>query len=416
MNSAFSPQRLLLAAAWIGTALLAYSIGSLRSPSPAPPALEVAMEPSLSPAQAIAAAEHDDAASERPWDGGHGAPTRTLAEIVGQQPLGDYLKRILTLDDDIKRTGAFMELLETIQTPEQIREALDAVMKSGQGWGRGASSREFAMLLQKWTTLDPRAAGDYAIKVNGNGERYMAMSHVLRNWTRQDAHAALAWAEANGKAPLKQTDDNDGNIAVAMVASQLARTNIDLALRAAAIDPDSRSATRLADNLAGELYKQRGEEVARHTILALPESKLRDSMLAEHADRLAKSDGAAAARFAVTLPPGRAYSLALAEAIGGWAENKPAEAAAFLNSVPPSRDSDAAREKFAREVVEKDPLGAISWAGTITDERQRQSTTENVVRSWVRRDSAAATPWVMQSNFSDETKKRLLAPETRGRN
>lgn len=249
----------------------------------------------------------------------------------------------------------------------------------------------------------------------------MAMSNVLRTWTRLDPHAALAWAEANGHAAATdsgaQRDESEGNLAVAMVASRLAQTDLDLALRAAGTDANSRTMARLGDNLAEELYKQRGEAAARETILAMPESKLRDSMMAEHADRLAKTDGPAAAKWATTLPAGPGRSRALAEAVAGWAEQDPTSAGNFLNSMPPSTDSDAARERFAREVLSKDPLGAISWAGTITDPGERQNTTESLVRSWVRRDAASAKTWVMQSTFSAETKQRLLSPDSgRGRN
>lgn len=413
MNSS----RLLIAAAWIGTAIVAYSIGTLRSPSPAAPASTTSTDASVAAAQAMAAAEHDAEHGERPWDGGHGARTRTLTEIVGQQPLGDYLKRVLALEDDIKRTSAFMEVLETLQTPEQIREALEAVAKSGRGWGRGPASREYAMLLQKWTSMDPKAAADYAVKAAGRDERYMAMSNVLRTWTRLDSHAALAWAKANGAATSIGTiREGDGNIAVTMVASQLARTDIDLALQAIASEADSRSASRLGDDLTNELFKKRGPEKTRETILAMPESRLRDAMLGEYIDRLADDDGPGAAKFAASLPAGRARSYGLAEAVAEWLKDDPAATANFLNSLPLTPDSDPARERFAREVAGKDPLGAISWAGTITDARQRQETTERVIRSWVRNDSAAATPWVMQSNLSEETKQRLLTPDNRGRN
>ncbi len=416
-------QRLLIAAAWIGTAIVAYSIGSLRSPSPALPA--VAESVRIGNGAALGADGNGLGADigERPLDGGHGATNRSLSDITGSQPLGDYLKRVMALDDDIKRTSAFLEVLGTLETPEQIREALEVVAKSGRGWGRGASSREFAMLLQKWTALDPKSAADYAVNAKSRDERYMAMGNVLRNWTRTDAHAALAWAQANGMTQPGDSDrpsnPEDGNYAVAMVVSNLARTDLDLALSAASAEGNSRSTTRLADDLADELNKQRGEEAAREAILALPESKLRDSMIAEHADRLAKTDGAAASKWAASLPTGPARSRALAEAIAGWAEKDPASAGTFLNAIPPSTDSDAARERFARNVVGKDPVGAISWAGTITDPEKRQGTTESIVRSWVRRDTAAATPWVMQSAaFTPETKQRLLAPsqDTRGRN
>jgi hypothetical protein len=418
MNSSPAKQRLLLAAGWIGTAFIAYSIGSFHSPPSAPMAATAASETN-------GASGFDPSvlglASERPLDGAHGSSTRTLSEVLGTQPLNEYLKRILTLEDDIKRTSAFLEVLETLKTPEQIREALEAVAKSGRGWGRGVSSREFSMLLQKWTGLDPKGAAEYAVKANGRDERFVAMSNVLRTWTRQDPNSALAWAQANGvhasnDPNTQQRAEGDGNYAVAMVVSQLARTDVDLALRVASADGDSRSATRLADTLANELYRQHGEEAARTAIMAMPESKLRDAMIGEHADRLADTDSPGAAQWASTLPNGPGRSRALAEAIDEWANDDPSAAGNFLNNLPPSADSDAARERFARNVLDKDPVGALSWANTITDTRERQETTERLVRSWVRRDAETAKNWVMQGPFSDETKQRLLTPDTRGRN
>jgi len=422
MPSTPGTSRLLLAAAWIGTALVAYSIGSLHSPAPDPAPTSGSGAPGTTVgSDKPDSATHDRTDGERPLDGARGTAGRTQAEILGQQPLGDYLKRILTLEDDIKRTSAFLEVLETLHTPEQIREALEAVAKSGRGWGRGASSREFAMLLQKWTTLDARGAATYALQSSSREERFMAMSNVLRNWTRQDPTAALAWAQTHGTAAPAEgdssRDSSDGNFAVAMVVAQLARTDVEQALRIAAGEGDSRAASRLGDNLTEELFRQRGAEAARDAILALPESRLREAMLGEYADRTAKTDPPGAARWAAALPEGPGRSRAFAEAIAGWAERDAAAAGNYLNGVPPSTGTDAARERFAREISGKDPVGALSWAGTITGERERQDTTENVVRSWVRRDAENARAWVQQSNFSEETKQRLLTPaNSRGRN
>jgi hypothetical protein len=420
MNSSPTSSRLLLAAAWIGTAALAYAIGSLRQSAGTPVA------PASAPLQSGAAAGQTAISSgsidsERPLDGGHGAASRTLAEITGDQPLGDYLKRVLALDDDIKRTSAFLELLETLKTPEDIRAALDIVAKSGRGWGRGAASREFSMLLQKWTAFDPKGAADYAAKSSGREERYMATSAVLKAWTRQDLEGALAWARTNGvpaaDGPESQRGGSDGNYALAMIASQIARTDVDRALAIAAEDGDSRTSTRLDDTLVAEFFKQHGEEAARAAIMAMPQSKLRDAMLGEYADRLAKTNGPGAAQWAASLPAGLGRSRALSEAIAGWSDDDPAAAGNFLNSIPPSADSDSARERYARNVFDKDPVGALSWAATITDPRERQNTTEALVRSWVRRDTETAKQWVMQSAFSDETKQRLLTPDnSRGRN
>jgi hypothetical protein len=416
-----STQRLLLAAAWVGTAFVAYSIGQFRTPPAALQSVSAAASASL-PASHLAEADRAGGASDRPLDGGHGAAAATLESFTGGQSLEEYLKRILNLDDDIKRTTAFLEVLGTLETPEKIREALDAVARAGRGWGRGVTSREFAMLLQKWTNLDPKGAADYTAALKGRDERNLAMSKVLGIWTRQDSHAALAWAKANGSPagndPGEQRrEDFDGNYAVAIVAAQLARTDVDRALALASEDGNSRSSVRLTDTLVAELFRQHGEEAARQAVLALPESKLRDAMLGEHADRMAKTDGRGAAQFAASLPSGLGRSRALSEAIAEWSDDDPVAAGNFLNSLPPSSDSDSARERYARNVFDKDPAGALSWAATITDERERLEITERFVRSWVKRDAENAKAWVLQSPYSAETKQRFLTPESsRGRN
>ncbi len=419
MNSSPSSQRFLLIGAWIGTAVLAYSLGNLGTPSAPPVQSDEAGAPSSRPvASSNGYSAAEPAAGERPSDGGHGLTGTSLESIIGTQPLGDYLKRILTLDDDIKRTTAFMQVLETLKTPEEIQAALDAVAKSGRGWGRGVASREFSMLLQKWTTIDPKGAAEFAVKSTGREERYMATSAVLKTWMRTDLEGALGWARTNGVPPAgdpntEQRGEGDGNYAVAMITAQIARTDANRALALASEDGNSRANTRLTDTLVEELFKQQGEPFARDAILAMPQSKLRDSMIGEHADRMAKTDGLGAAQFAVSLPSGNARSRALSEAIAGWADDDPVAAGNFLNTLPPSTDSDGARERFARQVLTKDPVGALSWAGTISNPQDRQETTEKLIQSWLKRDGETAKTWVLQSPLTEETKQRLLAPDSR---
>lgn len=425
MNPPLSQQRILIAAAWIGTAFAAYSIGSFRS-TPDPSIASAPSSGKTSPSAAFGAAPSagGDALGGRPFEAGHNASGRTLSEIVNGQSLEDYLKRVLSLDDEIKRTSAFLELLETLNTPEDLQLALAAVAQSGRGSGRGMSSREYSMLLQKWTTLDPRGAAEYATKVESRDGRYLSMSKVLRTWTGMDATTALAWAQSNGIEPtddpaLRERRIAEGNYAVSMVVAQLSHTDIHRAVEVAGADGNTRASTRLADDLAGELFKQLGEEAARDAILAMPGSKLRDSMIGEHADRLAKTDSPGAARWAATLPSGGGRSRALAEAIAEWADDDAAAAGNFLNGLPPSSDSDAARERFARNVFDQDPVGALSWAASITDAGDRQQTSERLVRSWIRKDAGSAKNWVQQSTLPDEVKQRYLAPgaaDVRGRN
>ncbi|MHA3773387.1 hypothetical protein ACXR0O_17780 [Verrucomicrobiota bacterium sgz303538] len=406
MRSLQSSRHLLLAGAWLATIAITYCFGRLgdpaavHTPSPASSNSGTAA-PHASDAQPLASAS-----VFLPLESHSAKGQRTIEAVTGGQPLDDWLKRLLNQDDEIIRTTAFLQLLEALEKPEDLRQALEIIAANGGGnrW-RGNGMREASMLLQKWSQLDPKGAIAYAESLKGGDDRGMAANVVLRTWARSNPEEAIAYAQANGQS----TNPQDGNWSLASVVAQLARTDIDRALQVAGTQDMSRARGRMMDSLLSELVTQRGEESARATILALPPGSFRDNLTAQLAGRLADSDGAGTAQWVMnTLPAGDARSRALAEVVNQWAGDDPVAAGNFLSRLPSTPETDPARERYAYDVLRRDPEGALAWANTITAGEQRTRAIENLVRAWMRRDRTAAQNWVASANLPENVRNQLL--------
>lgn len=427
MKFAQSRTSLVVGLGWLATAAIAFCIGRIGS-------------------QPGGSGGRDDAArgSERAGGNGRGAGDAagfsgdpgmkgqfamgegegpvTVARLTNGQPLDKWMKHLMAQEDDIVRMNGLLRLLDAVRDPEDLKTMLAAInLRGDRGFGRGARFTEYAMILEKWTQLDPKGAIGY---VNGKDreEKWIGTSTVLRTWTRADAGAAIAWAQANTKKSA-EGEDQPGRgpggpgggppgfsiSPVSMVLSQLAHSDLDRALTVAATETFDRR-SRTLDTLTNELVSQRGLDGARTALDGMAAGSLRDGLTTQLAGKLAEKDAPAAAEWAFALPEGEAKSRALAETIGEWAKKDAAAAGAFMAKLPATADSDRSRESYANAVAQKDPQGAIAWATTITDKERQQRAVEGVVRSWVKQDAPAAKAWIAQSPLPDEVKARIQAP------
>ena len=332
------------------------------------------------------------------------ASESNAASITGGMPLEQWLGRLVKEPDEILRVSTFLRLLETLETPEEIKQAREIVLASSE---RGNNRLELSMLLQKWTQQDPKGALAFAQARQG-GDRGSAMWTVLRTWTRANPEDALAWAQANPESTDRRGRREGGESMVAITLSQMARNNLDRALQVAGSEEgDGRS--RLAATLASELVAQRGMEAARLAIGNVSAGPFRDQLTAEVAGRLAATDAPAAVAWVMSLPADQGRGQALAEAVSRWAQSDAVAAAEYLQKLPAGSESDPARERYAASVLRQDPEGAMAWAGTITDEQQRQQTMVSLGRDWLRRDATAAQNWIAQSELPQALKDRFAS-------
>ena len=328
----------------------------------------------------------------------------TLAEITHGQPVADWLKKLLAQEDEIVRMTGFMRLLDALETPEQIQEALAVVLHREGGSSR---SREFRMLLQKWAQLNPADAMKYTQEIKDGGNKYEGSRTVLTTWMRQSAQEAIGWAEKNGG----NEDEKEGNWAMSIIVSQLSKTDVDWALRLALAQGVSRARGRTLDSLVPALMAQKGDAAAREIALNLPDQSLRDAMIAQLAGRLADRDPQGTAAWVSGLPPGDMRKRAFSAYVGELSRKDPVAAAGFLERQPASPETDDSRAILAYNVLRKDPESAMAWAGSITDEQGRAETVAKLIESWLRRDGDTAKKWITASPLPEDMKaKYLTAP------
>ncbi len=164
------------------------------------------------------------------------------------------------------------------------------------------------------------------------------------------------------------------------------------------------------DTVISNYINQHGNDGARTAIELLPESTFRTGILGRLAGRMAETDPANTAQWAVGITDKGARPRAITEAIDDWAEQNPNDAGKWLNEQPRNSEMDEPRERFAWKVQEQDPESAIAWATTISDERRRNETSYRLVREWMQRDPEKAKAWVTAStSLSPEIRERLLS-------
>ncbi len=392
---------LLLPAAWLATAALTFCLGRIS--------LFIESRPTL-PLPSAAVREKSGGDLDPPAVGvesfldlakvpDHGGTT--LAEITHGQPIAEWLKRLLAQEDEIMRMTGFLRLLESLTSAEEIQEALGAVLSRDGGSSR---SREFRMLLQKWAQLDPADAMKYVQDLKDKNARYDGNRAVLLTWMRQSPQEAIAWAEKNGASP----EEREGNWPMSTIVSQLAKNDVDWALRLAEAQGVSRARGRMIESLVPALLAQKGDAGAREIAMNETDQSLHDAMIARLAGRLAASDPQSTAQWVTSLPAGDARTRALTELVGEWSRRDPVAAASFLEKIPPSPETDDSRARLAYNVLRKDPESAIAWAGSMTDPESRTDTVNKLLSSWLRRDGDAAKQWIASSPLPEATKAQLL--------
>jgi hypothetical protein len=320
-----------------------------------------------------------------------------LKQALGDRSLEDHVRHLLKQEDEAVRMMGFLRLLEALKDPADIKAALDVITGDPKNRFR---QTELAMLLQRWSQIDPKAAAAYANELR-DFSRFAGMNAVLRLWVKNDPDAAIAWAEGNGNTDNGRGRD-DGNWAVATLIGSLARTNLERAMQVANDQPLSRARGRMMDTLIEELIAQRGDESARDAIAALPDDPFRAGMADKVVERMARSNPQEAMVWASSLPSGETKQRAIAAGIGRWADKDPVAAGNYLARLGDAPEWDVARQRYAREVLRRDPEGAMVWAQAIASEELRADTIRDLMRDWSRRDYPAAQTWAAANGVQME--------------
>lgn len=394
---------LIAAAVWLLTLAVAFSLGRRAAPTAAPGVAAVANATPGGSSANGKAPEHATESELAKWFGLHAG---TLTEVTNGRPLGEHVKRLLAIDDEATRMLGFLRLVEALEDPEQIKEALAVLARESNGRFRFT---EQAMLAQKWAKSDPKAAAQYANELR-DFSRMNLMSAVLRTWLAASPDEAIAWAVENGAnnpgGPGRGPDGADDNWAVATLVGSLAKSDLQKAMQVAAEQPYGRARGRMVDSLVTELVSQRGDAAARNAVLDLSDDKFRAGFAARLAERFAGTDPNGTVQWAAGLPAGETREKALASAVSSWAAKDPVAAGNYLRQSGTSPEYDQARKDYAEQVLRTDPEGAMAWAQAITDANGRTAAVQELLGSWTRRDATAAAAWAQANGVAVQAPQR----------
>ena len=322
------------------------------------------------------------------------ARTETLRRIVGE--LG------------YKEPQAAAEFVLAMP-PSQQRQSLHQVIHNlsrqdraaalefaGRLAGADARADAVRMIVQQWSSDDPKAAAQYcATNSVGTPE---TIGSAVSSWARNDATGALAWAGSLPDGPPREA-------ALSGAITALGASDPQRAAALATTMLKGEKQTQALGSIAGAMATK-DPAAAAAWAGQLSDSTARMIAASNIALTWAEKDPAAAAAWAVRAP---GKGVALSTITREWAGQDPAGAAKWLDTLPSGDTRDSAVGSFAHAVTGTDPEGAAAWAATIAQPSQRDIAISQIFQQWKRTDPKAADTWMRATPaLSTEARERML--------
>jgi hypothetical protein len=262
------------------------------------------------------------------------AHTRNVAShaLQATPPVAPIQALLLEADeaetDSDRRSQALARVVESMSDAE-----LPAILDS-LACDISADAAELRQLLvHRWAETNAPAAAAWATQLPEGPARRAALEQVAITWANADLPATASW--------VRTLPEDDGKQAATLgLAYEAVRTEPVMAIDLASTS----SPTRERDDLLVHSVSQwagTDSAAAADWAASVPDSSLRQHLLAAVAVASAEQDGAAAATLAVDgLIAGEAQDRAVVSIVQRWVQNSPQAAASWVSQFPglPSRE------------------------------------------------------------------------------
>lgn len=260
--------------------------------------------------------------------------------------------------------------------------------------------------LSGWASVDPDAAGDWALAV-GEDERRSAIESVMHGAAANPAAAVRLALRLCAADPERGGDYGHYTIAGLVESGDFAN-----AVRfGQEIGPDK------YPFLLKSAFFQWARNEPSQALAALDniaDPITRGKAYGEVIGGWAWSDPKGLAAYALTLPADSGRAEAIAEALPRWVEKDPNAAMDWMRQHDSGRDFDSGIAAIAnlQSIITQQPATAMAMAGDlISDTATRTQTMRNVFRQWAENDPAAARSFLEKK--SEGADRTLLLNELR---
>lgn len=225
----------------------------------------------------------------------------------------------------------------------------------------GATAMEMRKLLvRRWAGRDVVAAAAWATQFPENSIRSSVLEQVAIAWANSDLASTTAWLHDLADGESKQ-------VATLAAAYEATHTDPIAALELASQLPPARERNELLTHAVSQ-WATADFATAAAWAVEIPESDLRQEMLAAVAVAAAEENGPAAATFlANALAPGEIQSRAAVSITQRWSQVAPLDAADWVSQFPETPARDAAVENLVGLWVMNDSPAAANWLNTLPD-------------------------------------------------
>ena len=317
-----------------------------------------------------------------------------------------------------------------VLTQQEIASGLEKV--EAMPWGPEAN-RLLQGLLKRWSQLDPRAAAEYALKLDSNRAGGAALRSIFGEWSEQDPSAALDWYLANlRKFPAMLSPS------LRTAFMQLAAQDPARALATAWQLPEAMSREALRA-VVSQAALEGGLEGLRSVVTGMVPGAQRNSMISAIIQEYSVYQPQEAVNWINMMddPASRLY--AMNQLVSVWGYDKPAEAAqwvgslgdlnlrgresvtlirnwssiepdaaaAWLQSMPVAKAMDPAVEQFIRNTMFDDPARAMAFVDRIVDPRRRRSLALSVGKVWYAQNADATRAYFQTSSWDASVRSRF---------
>ena len=291
-------------------------------------------------------------------------------------------------------------------------------------------------LFRKLAGNDPRAAADLAIQQPDGDARQAVIDAVATVWATLNVGDAIAWArdlpEDRRAGPLLKIANealaNDPHQALELaVALPSSDARNELIARAASewAGHDPQQIASWAENISDQHLREDviskvavtwGEsdpaKAAELAILQLSDGKPKNDAVIGIVQRWVQTKPSDAAAWVSNFPEGDLRETAAREVANLWTDRNAADAGKWVNDLPPGKSKDAAVNTYVQKIAVALPEAAAQWAATIPELDLREREMLAVAESWLAKDPQAARRWIQNSTLPNESKEKLLAPDS----
>ena len=318
-------------------------------------------------------------------------PSRSEPDRASPVPLAlDWLTELTSATN---ASPAFLLSLRQIP-PGQFAAAAELIVRLPS-----ASLRTLGLqvVLERWCSVDPRRAADFATKISDHELRKSSLAAVLQRWILIDRMAPSDWIRS----------------APAALRPALAESYLQLLAEGSFPEAIAQAELLVKAGLRRDLihfvlrdWGKKDPATAAAWTANLP-ARERESLLDDIISHWAEKDPGPATTFLAEEKNQTLWSKLLPTLAAGWAKNDPHSAFMWLTNFPPAQPrADALRRVFLAW-ADVDPVSAIAASadagvtpggGKAAFEIQRMVTT-----GWARRDPEAALAWA--TTITDETQR-----------